>query len=100
MDAPSQEQDFASVKARLDEIVEAVSDSELPLDDALELYEEAVTLGLRVSDLLEEGVDPLVETDEADGAQSGEDAQDVAASDSETAQEAATPASGSSEPAE
>ncbi len=48
---------FESVKTRLDEIVNAVSDDELPLDEALSLYEEAVGLGLRASDLLEEGID-------------------------------------------
>lgn len=48
---------FESVKARLDEIVDAVNDDNLPLDDALALYEEAVGLGLRASDLLEEGID-------------------------------------------
>lgn len=48
---------FESVKERLDEIVEAVGDEELSLDDALALYEEAVGLGLRASDLLEENID-------------------------------------------
>lgn len=48
---------FESVKGRLDEIVDAVSDDNLPLDQALSLYEEAVGLGLRASDLLEEGID-------------------------------------------
>ena len=48
---------FAEVKTRLDEIVEAVSDDNLSLDDALSLYEEAVALGLRASDLLEKDVD-------------------------------------------
>ncbi len=48
---------FDEVKARLNEIVEAVSDDGLPLDDALALYEEAVVLGLRASDLLESDLD-------------------------------------------
>lgn len=48
---------FESVKGRLAEIVDAVSDDNLPLDQALSLYEEAVGLGLRASDLLEEGID-------------------------------------------
>ena len=43
---------FEAVQSRLDEIVEAVGDESLPLDDALALYEEAVNLGLRGSDLL------------------------------------------------
>lgn len=48
---------FESVKGRLDQIVDAVSDDALPLDQALSLYEEAVGLGLRASDLLEQGID-------------------------------------------
>lgn len=48
---------FEAVKERLDEIVAAVSDESLPLDDALDLYEEAVSLGLRASDLLETDID-------------------------------------------
>ncbi|NGM17792.1 exodeoxyribonuclease VII small subunit [Xiamenia xianingshaonis] len=47
---------FSEIKGRLDEIVQAVGDDALPLDDALTLYEEAVALGLRVSDLLEESI--------------------------------------------
>ena len=48
---------FEAVQSRLDEIVEAVGDESLPLDDALALYEEAVNLGLRGSDLLEENIE-------------------------------------------
>ena len=48
---------FESVKGRLAEIVDAVSNDDLPLDQALSLYEEAVGLGLRASDLLEQGID-------------------------------------------
>lgn len=48
---------FESVKERLAEIVDAVSNDDLPLDQALSLYEEAVGLGLRASDLLEQGID-------------------------------------------
>lgn len=47
---------FEEVKSRLDEIVEAVSDDNIALDDALKLYEEAVQLGLRASSLLEENL--------------------------------------------
>ena len=67
MEPARQEQDFESVKARLDEIVQAVSDDNLQLDDALALYEEAVTLGLRVSDLLEEGIALCPEDAEVEG---------------------------------
>ena len=48
---------FEELKSRLDEIVEAVNDKDLPLDQALSLYEEAVGLGLRASDLLEQSID-------------------------------------------
>ena len=48
---------FEAVKERLDEIVDAVGSSDLPLDDALALYEEAVGLGLRASNLLETDIE-------------------------------------------
>ena len=48
---------FEELKSRLDEIVESVNDKDMPLDQALSLYEEAVGLGLRASDLLEQGID-------------------------------------------
>ena len=50
--------DFESVKNRLAEIADAVDDENLSLDDALDLYEEAVALGLKASDLLESGIVP------------------------------------------
>lgn len=60
---------FDQVKARLDEIVDAVGSSEMPLDEALSLYEEAVGLGLRASELLEENIEARDAEDEAeDGA--------------------------------
>ena len=49
-------QSFGDLKSRLDEIVSLVSDSELPLDQALDLYEEAVGIGLRASRIMEEGI--------------------------------------------
>lgn len=48
-------QTFEDIKARLDEIVAAVSD-EVPLDEALSLYEEAVGIGLTASRIVEEGI--------------------------------------------
>lgn len=54
---------FEAVKSRLDEIVDAVSDDSLSLDEALALYEEAVGLGLRAGDLLEERIE-LQDADE------------------------------------
>ena len=47
---------FESVKERLDEIVDAVADEGISLDDALDLYEEAVKLGMQASTMLEEGI--------------------------------------------
>ena len=44
---------FDALKARLDEIVELVSDDSMPLEEALSLYEEAVGLGLKASNMLE-----------------------------------------------
>ncbi|MBO4352252.1 MAG: exodeoxyribonuclease VII small subunit [Eggerthellaceae bacterium] len=49
--------DFEAIKLRLEEIVTAVSDENIPLDDALDLYEEAVELGMRISDVLEDGIE-------------------------------------------
>ena len=45
--------DLKAVKARLDSIVEAVSDEDISLDDALAYYEEAVKLGMKASEIME-----------------------------------------------
>ena len=70
--------DFAAVKTRLAEIAEAVSDESLPLDEALDLYEEAVALGLQASDLLETGIvvpaDDELGNDSSDGSKGADDA--------------------------
>ena len=80
-------QDFEAIKMRLEEIVEAVSDESIPLDDALDLYEEAVELGMRVSDVLEDDI----EVDEAAlaGEDAGEQTQDSESSDEPAASQAA-----------
>ena len=52
---------FDAVKARLEEIADAVSGDDISLDQALDLFEEAVALGMQASDLLEEGVFPSEE---------------------------------------
>lgn len=49
---------FEEVKTRLDEIVDAVADENISLDNALDLYEEAIKLGMQVSSLLEEDIAP------------------------------------------
>lgn len=51
------EQDFGAVKQRLEAIAESVENPDMPLDEALDLFEEAVALGLKVGDLLEVGID-------------------------------------------
>lgn len=66
---------FEAVQRRLDEIVEAVGDDNLPLDDALALYEEAVSLGLRGSDLLEENIEAFDAQQAAAGEGAAEGAQ-------------------------
>ena len=48
---------FEDLKGRLDEIVAAVSKEDLPLDEALDLYEEAVDLGLQASRIMEQGIE-------------------------------------------
>lgn len=47
---------FEDIKTRLDEIVSLVTDDSLPLDEALDLYEEAVGIGLQASRIMEEGI--------------------------------------------
>ena len=81
MSNDQQAADFKSVKSRIAEIAEAVEDESLSLDDALDLYEEAVALGLKASDLLEVGITPEEEAEEAvqDGAAPASDNQADAA---------------------
>lgn len=68
MEANEQQKgEFESVKTRLEEIAQAVADESLSLDDALDLYEEAVALGLKASDLLEVGIDVETAEPEAEG---------------------------------
>lgn len=52
----SEDQSFDSVKERLDEIVEAVNDEDMSLEATLDLYEEAVKLGMQASAILEENI--------------------------------------------
>ena len=74
-DNDQQSPDFESVKKRIAEIADAVDDESLSLDEALDLYEEAVALGLKASDLLEVGI--TLEEDSADetGQDNGNGAQ-------------------------
>lgn len=56
------EQEFGVVKQRLETIAEAVENPDMPLEEALDLFEEAVALGLKVGDLLETGIDSADDT--------------------------------------
>ena len=47
---------FEEVNDRLKQIVEAVSDEELPLDEALDLFDEAVALGMKASEMMEDDI--------------------------------------------
>ena len=47
---------YREVNDRLKEIADRVADESLPLDDALDLFEEAVGLGMKASDLLEQDI--------------------------------------------
>ena len=66
---------FVAVRARLDEIVEAVASDDISLDDALVLYEEAVKLGLSACDLSEADVEDVLAAEQAQEAQGGSDDQ-------------------------
>ena len=46
-------QTFAEIRDRLDEIVRQVCDDDMPLDSALDLYDEAVKLGMKATEMLE-----------------------------------------------
>jgi exodeoxyribonuclease VII small subunit len=54
---------FESVKTRLAEIADAIDGEGVELDEALDMYEEAVALCLKASDLLETGVEVAEEGD-------------------------------------
>ena len=82
---------YDDVRARLDEIVDAVNAEGVGLDDALALYEEAVKLGLLACDLSEE--DALALMDSSDGE------QHEGVAEAEGAQEAKTDAPAKSEAA-
>ena len=50
--ANEQYNSFDEIKERLDEIVSLVSDDSLSLEEALDLYEEAVGIGLQASHII------------------------------------------------
>lgn len=52
-DVPEEDPRFAAVRARLDEIAREVEGEDISLEAALDLYEEAVKLGTKATELLE-----------------------------------------------
>ncbi|MEC4273482.1 exodeoxyribonuclease VII small subunit [Adlercreutzia sp. R25] len=87
--ADEQGRTFEDVHGRLAEIVDAVSDADISLDDALKLYEEAVKLGLSACDLSEQDLDAFMAAEEPEA----EEASGVAAPTEEEA-DAQTPDAG------
>lgn len=73
------DQSFEDLKSRLDEIVEAVSNEDLPLEEALDLYEEAVGIGLQASRIMEEGITAR-DSDEQDMQNTVQDSASLGAS--------------------
>ncbi len=61
-----QQLDFGDVKQRLEQIADAVSDEDLSLDQALDLFEEAVSLSMQAGGLLEVGVDEVADSEASD----------------------------------
>lgn len=49
----STRQSFVEIRDRLDEIALQVRGDDIPLDAALDLYDEAVKLGMKATELLE-----------------------------------------------
>ena len=47
------EQTFTEIRDRLEEIANQVKGDDMPLDAALDLYDEAVKLGMQATELLE-----------------------------------------------
>lgn len=62
---------FEGINDRLKQIAENVKDDSLPLDDALDLFEEAVQLGLQASNMLEEGVSADMRAEDPAAAEPG-----------------------------
>lgn len=69
MDSAEGYASFDQVKARLDEIVDAVSADGVSLDEALSLYEEAVKLGLSACDLSERDAEAILAAEDAQKAE-------------------------------
>ena len=84
---------FAGVKTRLSEIVDEVSNDALSLDDDLALYEEAVTLGLRASDLLEADIDADADAEDESASENPDDNAHAVSASAEVPGDSCAPAS-------
>ena len=71
-----QPETFDEASRRIDEIARAVSDSQAPLDQLLDLFDEAARLGLAASDLMEQDIRVFPEQDAEPQADDGHPAQD------------------------
>lgn len=63
------EMSFEESKERLEEIASLVEDADMPLDEALALFEEAVTVGLHACEMSEQDIKLEVQGEEADQVQ-------------------------------
>ena len=78
-----------AINFRLKEILKQVDDPDLPMDEILNLYEEAVKLGSKVGEAIEANIADADALAAADAAAAGEAAQDGAAAATDTAKAAA-----------
>lgn len=76
---PDSPESFDDMKSRLDEITNKVADSDTSLDEALELFEEAVNIGMLACDMAEIPVQSE-ESDSAEETATASDETPIAAS--------------------
>ena len=69
MSSSEQGGSFDTVQARLNQIADQVGNADLPLEEALDLYEEAVKLGLQASSLIEQDTQAYLQEEPQDGEQ-------------------------------
>lgn len=81
---------FGTVTDRLSEIAEIMEDETMPLDDALDLLEEAVALGMQASSLLESDMSERDAEDEAADEEAEFEAEEAAGEASLTSEAMAT----------
>ncbi len=77
---------FDDSKARLEEIASQVEDESISLDEALALFEEAVTLGLHACEVSEQDIQPDAQEPSAEP-EAEEPSQDMPVEASEPRQE-------------